>query len=265
MRPDRAWLPIRAVNREPAEPFYRRAAAVAGLILRLAISRDWDAAAHLPRSGGVIVCPNHISNADPPLVAQYLIWSGRWPRFLAKESLFTARLVGRLARGTGQIPVARRSRRSADALDAARAALAAGRCVVVYPEGTVTHDPHAWPMTAHPGAARLALETGAPVVPLGQWGANAIFDRWHVGRPRLWPRPRVVMRLGPAVDLDDLRPTRGQAPTAAAVAAASDRIMAAITGEVEAIRGERAPSVRFDMRRDWAPGFGEDGRPREAT
>lgn len=250
-------------SRERAEPAYRLAFAVADAVLRLAVRRPPAQPERLP-AGGVIVCPNHIGNADPPIVADFLIRSGRWPRFLAKASLFDAPWVGRLVRATGQLQVARRSGGAAASLDAAADALAAGACVVVYPEGTVTHDPGEWPMTGHPGAARLALRTGAPVVPLGQWGANAIFDRWHLGRPRLFPRAHVVMRLGDPVVLDDLRPGPGEAPGAREVSEATDRIMAAITALVEDIRGEPAPASRFDMRRDWTPGFGADGRPREA-
>lgn len=230
-------------------------------MLRRFTRADWDDGSLLPKTGGVVVCPNHISNADPPLVAQYLVWSGRWPRFLAKASLFDAPGVGRLVRATGQIPVQRRTRAAGNSLDAAADALIGGRCVVVYPEGTVTHDPGAWPMVGHAGAARLALRTGVPVVPLGQWGAHTIFDRWRVGVPRVWPRPTITVRLGPPVDLADLRSPDGEEPTAVAVREATDRIMAAITALVEQIRGEAAPAERFDLRRDWGPGLGPDGRP----
>ena len=54
--------------------------------------------------------------------------------------------------------------------DAAVAAVRKGECVVVYPEGTLTRDPAQWPMTGKSGAARIALETGCPVIPVGQWG-----------------------------------------------------------------------------------------------
>ncbi len=230
-------------------------------LLRSLTKRDWDDASRLPATGGVIVCPNHVSNADPPLVGHYLVWSGRWPRFLAKSSLFGAPLVGWLVRATGQIPVQRRTRAAGASLDAAADALARGACVVIYPEGTVTHEPGGWPMTGHGGAARLALRTGAPVVPLGQWGAHTIFDRWRVGVPRLWPRPTITVRLGHPVALADLRPPAGEEPSSAAVREATERIMAAITAQVEGIRGETAPAVRYDLRRDWHAGLGPDGRP----
>ena len=49
-----------------------------------------------------------------------------------------------------------------------------GECVVVYPEGTITRDPDLWPMVGKSGAARIALATGCPVIPIGQWGAQEV-------------------------------------------------------------------------------------------
>ena len=59
-------------------------------------------------------------------------------------------------------------------LKAAEQALARGCCVIVYPEGTATRDPDLWPMVGKTGAARLALTTGAPVIPIAHWGAQEI-------------------------------------------------------------------------------------------
>jgi len=74
-------------------------------------------------------------------------------------------------RAAGQIPVERLSKNAIGAFDAAVQAVRAGECVVVYPEGTLTRDPDLWPMVGKSGAARIALETGAPVIPIGQWAA----------------------------------------------------------------------------------------------
>ena len=46
--------------------------------------------------------------------------------------------------------------------------------MVIYPEGTITRDPDLWPMAGKTGAARIALRTGCPVVPIGQWGAQEL-------------------------------------------------------------------------------------------
>ncbi len=78
-----------------------------------------------------------------------------------------------------------------------------GECVVVYPEGTITRDPDGWPMTGKSGAARIALETGCPVIPVGQWGAQQLLAP-YAKKPDLFPRKRVAMKVGDPVDLADL-------------------------------------------------------------
>ena len=89
------------------------------------------------------------------------------------------------------------------------AAVQAGKCVVVYPEGTITRDPDLWPMVGKSGAARIALATGAPVVPIGQWGAQQLLAP-YAKRPDLFPRKLITMKVGDPVDLSDLprRPVR---------------------------------------------------------
>lgn len=204
---------------------------------------DWGPAAQLPATGGVIVVPNHVSNADPVVVAHYLIWNGRWPRFLAKEELWRMPLVKRVVAGTGQISVYRGTDEASASLAAAQAALAAGECVIVYPEGTITTDPDGWPMTAHTGAARLALSTGCRVVPVGQWGAQRLLGGKRPAWPRLVPRPTLSLRMGEPVPAGDLDPD-----DPASVGELGRRTMAAITALVAGIRGLEAPDERFDPR-----------------
>jgi hypothetical protein len=127
---------------------------------------------------------------------------GLAPRFLAKSSLFEGRgFVATVLRGAGQIPVHRQTADAAQALDAAVASLARGETVVIYPEGTVTRDPDAWPMVARTGVARLALLSGAPCA-----ACRAVGRAGGPGRPqalRPFPRRTVRFRLGPPVDLSD--------------------------------------------------------------
>jgi 1-acyl-sn-glycerol-3-phosphate acyltransferase len=236
-------LPLRVANPSPVQPAYRRLAGFAGWLLRRLVDVDWDDAVQLPRTGGVIVVSNHISNFDPPALAHYVIWHGRWPRALGKLDLWSVPVVGWLARRTGQIPVERGTERAKDALVHAREALEAGECIVIYPEGTITADPDTWPMTPRPGAARLALQTGYPVVPLGQWGANKVMPGKKPVWPRFRPRPTMVFRMGDPVRLDDLDASDDEA-----VRIAGARIMAAITGLVAGIRGIEPPDDVYDIR-----------------
>ncbi|MGI3785900.1 MAG: lysophospholipid acyltransferase family protein, partial [Janthinobacterium lividum] len=118
------------VNREPGDRTIRPLVKALNLVLAPLSHRDWDGAERLPATGGVIVVANHISNADPLAMGQFVAYSGRWPRFLAKSSLFAVPVLGRLLRGAGQIPVDRGGGHAGDALTEARSALAAGRAVV---------------------------------------------------------------------------------------------------------------------------------------
>lgn len=206
--------------------------------------REWIGGENLPESGGFIIVLNHISHVDP-LTAAHLVYDhGRVPRYLAKSGLFKNRVLGHFLRGAGQIPVKRESKDAVGAYAAAVDAVRDGQCVVVYPEATITRDPDMWPMKGKSGAARIALETGCPVIPVGQWGAQEILPP-YTKRPHLVPRRTIVMRVGGPVDLEDLRSKEPRTP--AVVSQASERIMAAITHQLELIRCERAPAERYDM------------------
>ncbi|UUW89337.1 lysophospholipid acyltransferase family protein [Nocardioides sp. WV_118_6] len=206
--------------------------------------REWIGGENIPETGGFIIALNHISHADP-LTAAHLVYDhGYKPRYLAKSGLFDNKVLGYFLRGAGQIPVKRETKDAVGAYAAAVDAVRAGECVVIYPEATITRDPDMWPMKGKSGAARIALETGCPVIPVGQWGAQEILAP-YTKRPHLVPRHKVTMRVGPPVDLADLR---AQEPrTSAIVNQATDRIMDAITHQLELVRGETAPAERYDM------------------
>lgn len=221
-------------------------------ILLATTKQDWTGGQKIPTSGGAIIALNHVSHVDP-LTAAHLVWDyGRESRYLAKSTLFKNAQLGRFLRAAGQIPVDRAA--GADAFKEAVAAVNAGEIVVVYIEGSITKDPAGWPMVPKSGAARVALETGAPVIPVGQWGAQALLPAYSK-RPDLVGRKTITMHVGDPVPLDDLRE---QEPTIAVVKQATDRIMAAIVGLVEEIRGEEAPEERFDPRKH---GLNATGNP----
>lgn len=205
--------------------------------LLLLTRRDWRGAHHLPRTGGVIIVANHFSHADPLLVAHFVYDAGRWPRFLAKDSIFRVPVVGTLMRRVEQIPVRRGSADAARALDAAVAAVAAGEAVIIYPEGTTTNDPDLWPMRGKTGVARLWLATGVPVIPVAVWGAQRIFDP-RTRRLRLRPRTPVAVTAGPPIDLSGYR---GVEATGAALTAITELVMDQVTGLLAGLRSEPRP------------------------
>ncbi|WP_460834931.1 lysophospholipid acyltransferase family protein [Nocardioides hungaricus] len=221
-------------------------------------THEWIDGENIPATGGCIIVLNHVSHVDP-LTAAHLVYDhGRLPHYLAKSGLFRNRALGAFFRSAGQIPVERLSRNAVGAFDAAVQAVRDGRCVVVYPEGTITRDPDGWPMTGKSGAARIALETGCPVIPVGQWGAQQLLAP-YAKRPDLYPRKLVRMKVGTPIPLDDLR---AEERSAAVVNEATMRIMAAITALVEEVRGETAPAERFDMRK---AGVRQTGNPNKKS
>lgn len=218
-------------------------------ILRVSARRRWSGTEHVPVEGPVIAVSNHVTNLDPLTLAHFLYDHGRVPRFLAKHALFEVPVIGWFFRASGQIPVYRGTERATDALLPAQEALAAGRCLAVFPEGTLTRDPHEWPMAGRTGVARLALTTRAPVVPVAQWGPQDVIPRYS-WRFRPVPRKTVSVTAGPPIDLSDLY---DQPLTAEVLRAATDRIIDRLTEMVAALRGEEPPARRYDMRRDGDP------------
>src|SRR5690606_31973752 len=135
--------------------------------------RDWRGAENLP-ARGLTAAANHVTEVDPVTLAHFLYGQGRAPKITAKASLFSVPVLGGILRRTGMIPVHRGTAGAAQSLVDATARLDEGECVVFFPEGTLTRDPDGWPMVGKTGAARLALASRAPVVPIAQWGAEQL-------------------------------------------------------------------------------------------
>lgn len=224
--------------------WYRLAAVLVKPPLMVFFKRDWRGMEHIPADGGFITAVNHNSYLDPLSYAHFQYNTGRVPRFLAKVGLFRDGFVGAAMRGTGQIPV---YRESADAVGAFRAAVEAiekGECVAFYPEGTLTRDPDMWPMQGKTGAARVALITRAPVIPVAQWGANLAVPPYAKERKvRLFPRKTLTVQAGPPVDLSEFY---DQEPTAAVLRAVTDRIMGDVAAQLAEVRGEPLPPGHYE-------------------
>src|SRR6266853_5409971 len=191
--------------------------------IRALMKFDWQGQEHfIPPDRGMIVAANHLSYADVLALALFCDQAGRYPTFLAKSSLFKIKVLGPIIVKLGQLPVYRGQADAALVLRDAEQGVRDGACLIFYPEATVTRDPDLWPMVAKTGVARLALATGAPVIPVAQWGAQRILP-YRSSRPHLLPRKRVQVLAGPPVDLSDFE---GQPLTTQTLRAATDRIMA---------------------------------------
>jgi 1-acyl-sn-glycerol-3-phosphate acyltransferase len=168
----------------------------------------------------------------------------RAPRFMAKASILRIPILGWLLRMSGQIPVERggSSSKSVQSLKAARELVSKGRALIVYPEGSLTRDPQLWPMRGKSGAVRLALELNIPIVPVAHWGTQAVMGRYS-NKISIFPRHDVQVKVGDAVDLSQFA---GKPLDAKLLATATAKVMDAITELLEDLRGEKAPTERWD-------------------
>lgn len=218
------------------------------LIVGAIVVRDYRGQDNIPTHGPVIVAANHISDADPFVLGDFLLQRGRHTHFLAKHALFTVPGVGWFLRRALMIPVRRGSALAANALTEATAALRAGAAVGIYPEGEESLDPTYWPMTGQPGVAALARETGAPVIPVAVWGTQHI--RGRTRSAHLWPRSHVCVWAGEPVDLSRWR----DAPfTDQVLKDMTDRVMAAVLDLEEQARRQAPPPEVLGARPGWQP------------
>jgi 1-acyl-sn-glycerol-3-phosphate acyltransferase len=226
----------------PTRPWETFAVLMVKPLSWLLVKKDWREGRRIPRTGGVIIAANHLSWADPVLLSHFLYNNGRWPVILAKATLFKVPFLGLAVRSLLAIPVYRDTAEAARSLEISARRLRAGAAVLFYPEGTCTRDPDQWPMTGKTGAARLALASGATVVPVAHWGAQDVLP-YGAKRPRLLPRKTFRVRVGPPVDLSAYA---GQEQKGQVLRDATHDIMMAITAELAELRGEKAPAAPYD-------------------
>jgi 1-acyl-sn-glycerol-3-phosphate acyltransferase len=223
----RAWRGVSKIILRPLIP----------MLMKL----DWHGHEHFPADGGMILAANHLSYADVLALSLFGDHVGRYPVFLAKSTLFDVKGLGYIMRELGQLPVYRGQADAALVLRDAEEGLRRGACLMFYPEATVTRDPDQWPMVAKTGIARLALTTGAPVIPVAHWGAQDILP-YGSFRPHLVPRRTVHILAGPAVDLSAFT---GQPLTSQTLRAATAVIMADITRLLGELRGAVPPAEPY--------------------
>lgn len=232
---------------------YALAAAVvsvlATIVGRLQVARFRGrrrAAEQLP-DGAIIVISNHASYADGVLLALACKRMGRPLRLLATGGVFKVPVLGGLLRKLGFIRVDRGTVHAADALAPATEALAAGEAVGLFPEGRITRDPAHWPERAKTGVVRLALATGAPIVPVAMQGTTDILDRKRNVRRLLKNivlRPRVKVKVGSPIDVRALMNIGPDTePTNDEIRLAADDAMAVLVRLLADLRGEDAPST----------------------
>jgi len=212
------------------EPWYHVAKSAVLPPLKLWFTWRFEDLHHIPAEGPAVVACNHISYLDPLGNAYAVVKAGRRPRFLAKNDLFGIPVVGTALRGVRQIPVSRGTGDQTPLVDAVRA-LQGGEVVLIYPEGTVTANPDSSPMQGKSGVVRLALDSGAPIVPLASWGSQAVWQKSGRGSLK-FGRP-IWLKAGSPIDLTA---HVGERNDRAALRSMTADVMAAISVLVDDLR-----------------------------
>ena len=186
---------------KPMEPVYRP---IIGIALGVMKGFKWKVTAtgteHIPAAGPAVIATNHVGYMDFVFVGAAAREQGRLVRFLAKAEVFKHKIAGPLMRGMKHIPVDRFGRAS-QAIDDAVAALNRGEVIGMFPESTISRS--FVPAAGKTGAARMAMQAGAPLIPGAVWGSQRILTK---GRPKNFQRdiPITVMLGEPiAYEPDD--------------------------------------------------------------
>lgn len=157
-----------------------------------------EGADHIPAQGGAVLCPNHLSVIDSFILPAAL---PRGITFVGKAEYLDDWKTAKLFPALGMIPIDRRGGDHASAaLDAARNVLESGGLFGIYPEGTRSRSGNLH--RGHTGAARLALETGCPIIPVGLVGTLDIQPP-DQARPNLFRQATV--RFGEPIDVSRYR------------------------------------------------------------
>ena len=170
----------------------------AGLGLRI----DLHGTEHVPRTGGAVLASNHVSYLDFIFAGLGANPSGRYVRFMAKDSIWKHPVAGPLMRGMKHIPVDREA--GAESFRVALKALRSGEMVGIFPEATISRSFELKDFKI--GAPRLAMDAGVPLIPVVIWGTQRILTKGH---PRDFSRGKAVsvtvgapIEVPPGSDLD---------------------------------------------------------------
>ena len=209
--------------------WWRFGVLVVGIVWRLLFRTRVEGAERVPESGPAILAANHVSGMDGVALAFVTgKRARRMTRFLVAAEFFDRPSFGWALRLYRQIPL-RRGQGDRPAIEEALATIRAGALAGIFPEGSVNPDPIAGVQRGRRGVARIALATGAPVVPVGMWGTQ---HRWpksglHMRSP--W-RPVFAVAYGEPI------PPNGDPDAPEDVQMFAEQIMTAIGKQADQAR-----------------------------
>ena len=186
-------------------PLYVVGKLTVGMSLKYGFNPHVEGMNNVPRTGGAILAANHLSVADELFLGAVV---DRQVHYWAKEDYFNlpglkGKVMASLMHGLGTIPVHREGGRAAlHALDAAVPVLQSGELVGIFPEGTRSPDGRLY--RGRTGVARLAMQAGVPVIPIGILGTEKVQPKGHwMPRPTALGRSGVIIRFGEPLGFSD--------------------------------------------------------------
>lgn len=188
---------------------------------------------NVPRTGGAVVMMNHLSYMDFTYAGFPARKHKRLIRFMAKKEVFDNKISGPIMRSLKHIPVDRAQ--GADSYRNAVEYLRRGELVGVYPEATISRSFELKAFKS--GAARMAIESGAPIVPTVIWGAQRVWTKGH---------PKQLGRTGYKISIGVCEPLEATG-SADALTAKLHEVMSAKLLELQDAYGEH-PKGEF-----WVP------------
>lgn len=178
--------------------WWRLGAPIVVLIVRALFRVRIAGIHHVPLDGPAILAFVHVSVLDGPCLAAEVAWRRRRTvRFLVAAEIFHVPVIGWILRRYRQIPV-RRGKSDEGALSEVTATIRRGAVTAIAPEGAVNLTPGDL-QRIRSGIARIAIPTGAPVIPVGIWGTHRRWSKTgrHWGRPL---RPKLALAFGDPIE-----------------------------------------------------------------
>ncbi|MCW2495698.1 lysophospholipid acyltransferase family protein [Jatrophihabitans sp.] len=219
------------------------------LTLLLTARRRYRNVERIPAEGGVLVVSNHVSLFDAFALPHAVRSAGRNPLGMGKVELFRIPVLGGWFAKIGHVSVDRAAPSPSAALAPAAEALRQGKVLCMYPEGTINTTPELGLVPGRTGVARLALASGVPVVPIGQWGPQlALTPKGRVAllrvprlfgwfrSPRRPRRPLCLLTVGEPISPAELLAVAGPGPEPD-LRAVTDFLMARIGALVAELSG----------------------------
>lgn len=227
-----------------AAPLRRVVTTLAEALFRVLFTYECVGEEKIPPEGGVVVAANHPSYLDPVLLS---LQAARPIRFMGWEALFKVPLLGAFIRAFGAFPVDTRKGQGRQAYERAKDLVMAGEVVGIFPEGKRSRT--GWmEQSLREGAARLALETGAPLVPATITGAYRAWPHFQS-----LPNPaRIRVRFHDPIDPTPYR----SLPEAEALNGLLGELRRRVDRSLlPGIKADRRTSVLYRMPAPWPRGY----------